>query len=459
MALLIIEKAETKALEGSRYEIHEDAIPTLIGRDLSNDVAIEDQRSSRVHARIYLHFGSWYLEDMQSSNGIHFRGRRIQKEELRDGDVFQIGSTRFRFLPSKTLDSFAGKEIQGCRLDRRVGADAGVLRYCGWQLAMDRAVRVDFFDPRRPGLTTGSSNSEAIRQHVESCLEAATRVKHPRLGPLVQGSLSDFEGRGCAVFALPGDCKFDGITEEMLSRDLPVRLRLVFLLAEAMFARARSPRLRSPCGILHVGVTDSLEPWLPALELSSLVADLRRSAPHLPALLPYLPPERFRTGEPAVNEEASTATVIYNLGALGYHILTGRPPLGSDCGEIQRHHGRLVPTPADQLEPRIPAAVSGLLERMLAKSPDARPVSRRKILETLRPFSATEPRRPSGASPAAAANQRRRAQPPRTSAKRGSPRRRRSILLLLPLWVFLWAALFFTARLLTALLLERFYEQ
>lgn len=69
-----------------------------IGRDRDNDVVLgTDMRASRRHARIVHRGGQWVLHDEGSSNGTYLGAERIASHPLRDGNVFRIGSTVFRF--------------------------------------------------------------------------------------------------------------------------------------------------------------------------------------------------------------------------------------------------------------------------------------------------------------------------------------------------------------------------
>jgi pSer/pThr/pTyr-binding forkhead associated (FHA) protein len=51
-----------------------------------------------VHARIYSRGSSYYVEDMNSTNGTFLNGGRLDGEaELKDLDELRIGDTEFRF--------------------------------------------------------------------------------------------------------------------------------------------------------------------------------------------------------------------------------------------------------------------------------------------------------------------------------------------------------------------------
>jgi pSer/pThr/pTyr-binding forkhead associated (FHA) protein len=69
-----------------------------IGRSPDADVRIEDRFASGVHARIYSRGASYYVEDMNSTNGTFLNGARLDTEAaFSDLDELRIGDTEFRF--------------------------------------------------------------------------------------------------------------------------------------------------------------------------------------------------------------------------------------------------------------------------------------------------------------------------------------------------------------------------
>ena len=59
---------------------------------------IEDRYASSVHARLYSRGASYYVEDMNSTNGTFLNGAVLEGEaELSDLDEIKIGDTALRF--------------------------------------------------------------------------------------------------------------------------------------------------------------------------------------------------------------------------------------------------------------------------------------------------------------------------------------------------------------------------
>lgn len=64
----------------------------FIGRDLSNDVVINDPEISRRHTRLFQQSGTYAVEDMGSTNGTSVNGQRLPGPALlQPGDVLTLG--------------------------------------------------------------------------------------------------------------------------------------------------------------------------------------------------------------------------------------------------------------------------------------------------------------------------------------------------------------------------------
>jgi pSer/pThr/pTyr-binding forkhead associated (FHA) protein len=65
-----------------------------VGRAEACQIRLPDTYASSFHARIYNRDGSWYIEDLGSTNGTYLNQRRITAPaELRAGDRVKIGKT------------------------------------------------------------------------------------------------------------------------------------------------------------------------------------------------------------------------------------------------------------------------------------------------------------------------------------------------------------------------------
>lgn len=71
---------------------------THIGRGLTADVRLEEQRVSRTHAILVRHGHHTRLLDNRSANGTFVNGRRILAANITDGDVIRVGPAVMTYL-------------------------------------------------------------------------------------------------------------------------------------------------------------------------------------------------------------------------------------------------------------------------------------------------------------------------------------------------------------------------
>ena len=80
----------------------------FLGRDLSNDIVINDPEISRRHARLFVQGNSYILEDLGSTNGTFVNGQRLMGPNvLRPGDVITFGERMSLVYESSEYDQDA----------------------------------------------------------------------------------------------------------------------------------------------------------------------------------------------------------------------------------------------------------------------------------------------------------------------------------------------------------------
>lgn len=74
------------------YELNKDII--TLGRDITNDIVINDPEVSRHHMRLTRGAGGFTLEDLGSTNGTFINGQRLTgAKPLSNGDMIGLGET------------------------------------------------------------------------------------------------------------------------------------------------------------------------------------------------------------------------------------------------------------------------------------------------------------------------------------------------------------------------------
>jgi len=81
---------------GQRYPVTKDQF--IIGRGAkSSDLPIKDGNISRKHAAVIRRNGTFYIKDLGSTNGIDYKGMRIDNKRIDEGDVFHLCDYELRF--------------------------------------------------------------------------------------------------------------------------------------------------------------------------------------------------------------------------------------------------------------------------------------------------------------------------------------------------------------------------
>ena len=475
MALLSVVKGSAAE---SVHQVFSTAKPTIIGREIDIEVPLGDGRASRRHAAIRMNRGRWILQDLKSSNGTLINGKRINAVQLPDGVQFQIGASVLTFRAHE--DTPLEGEYHGVRSVETIREEGGVFVCRARQQAMDRELRLDHLHPRR------ASDAAAV---LEQAIEEAGRLMHPGFQAVVYGQVDGHSETGeSGTFVI-----LRSIVKPTLEEKLPSilelspqdRVQLFRNLVDMVLERATWEHLRYPVSLRHLQVeANVLELSMPALDLGAFIADQTGDTCHFESTAPYLPPECQPAQREKAGEIPPLATAMYNCGCIGYHLLLGQPPMGAaSISTILENHRELRPAPASLVDGNCPDALSRLLERMLEKDPAQRPAGRKEVLEVLEraagqwegtgsiiPMGGAAPAHdavesapsPAGSAggnvrtPESASVAPRPAAEPVAPASRPPPPKQRprenvqtkaasSGLVFLPLWIVVWASLFFAA--------------
>jgi pSer/pThr/pTyr-binding forkhead associated (FHA) protein len=99
MAKLIL-----KMKEKTLHEVSLGAETTVtLGRDPSNTIRLDNPLVSRFHARLYKQGLPFYIEDLESKNGVFVNGQKIAwKQGLNHRDEITLGKHTIVFLESQS---------------------------------------------------------------------------------------------------------------------------------------------------------------------------------------------------------------------------------------------------------------------------------------------------------------------------------------------------------------------
>lgn len=86
--LVVIEPKERK---GRVYDLADEQ---TVGRAAGCQITLDDTYTSQLHARVFTKDGSWYVEDLGSTNGTYLNTKRVTAPlALKRGDRIKIGAT------------------------------------------------------------------------------------------------------------------------------------------------------------------------------------------------------------------------------------------------------------------------------------------------------------------------------------------------------------------------------
>jgi hypothetical protein len=80
---------------GKRHEISKRRV--VLGRSKDADVQVNDPNVSRRHAELRQEGATYWIVDLDSTNGVEVKGKRVKRLKLEDGARFTIGSTEIAF--------------------------------------------------------------------------------------------------------------------------------------------------------------------------------------------------------------------------------------------------------------------------------------------------------------------------------------------------------------------------
>jgi len=124
--LAILEVVNEGVSRGKRYDVR---VPLAhVGRGAHNDIVIDDDSVSDIHAKLQRREDGWYLIDLGSTNGTYVGGSRLTNNERRlDGapDV-RFGGVKLNFRPAdvpvpaaKSTRAIASTPIDRSKLPQR----------------------------------------------------------------------------------------------------------------------------------------------------------------------------------------------------------------------------------------------------------------------------------------------------------------------------------------------------
>ena len=96
--------------EGTRHELTKRRV--VIGRSKDCDIQLDDPNVSRRHAEVRQEGATYWVVDLDSTNGVEVNGKRVKRLKLEDGTRFTIGLDRDRLRAGARLSRDLARSAQ-----------------------------------------------------------------------------------------------------------------------------------------------------------------------------------------------------------------------------------------------------------------------------------------------------------------------------------------------------------
>lgn len=407
--------------------------PITLGRGSNNDVQIHDKKLSRTHCQVMVSRGKCVVTDLNSTNGTYVGGERIEERALSPGDVITMGmitlKVAFREEEAPTEEASAvaycvecGKPISQASFDAAKAKVINQRAYCEECRAGIAApaaeeepeseetvpVEIDLdlaAGERFAGYTIGEqlrstlygTQFRAAKKELSNPVmltllramdpEWANKFLHAyyQTGALVHPNIlllyetGEDEGR----FYFSTEFVQGQTLEELLAARGPIpHTEASNLVDQVGHAISYALEKHIPHGTLapcNMYVTADRACKVADFGLASLPPTSPAVSPFALSLMPYRAPEQLRQRTmPSIECE------IYALGAILYHMLSGKPPFqGTTMKELRDKILDAKPQPLASLAPNLPEFMVNIVERCMATSPTGRYQTPRELIADL----------------------------------------------------------------------------
>lgn len=105
---------------GRRIDLNDDEL--LVGRASDCAIVIDNDSVSRHHATLVRVMGRWIVIDQQSTNGTFLNNRRVERTELKDGELLRIGKVALKYVSNRLELDYLDHVLNVANTDALTGA-------------------------------------------------------------------------------------------------------------------------------------------------------------------------------------------------------------------------------------------------------------------------------------------------------------------------------------------------
>jgi len=408
--------------------------PITLGRGSNNDVQIHDKKLSRTHCQVMIARGKCVVTDLNSTNGTYVGGERIEERALSPGDVITLGTITMKvaFREEDTPGAEAASAVAYCvecgKPISQAAFDTGRAKvisrraYCEecrtgfaapageeeaeFEEAVPVEVDVDLAAGERfAGYTMGeqlrstlygtqfwatkkelgnpvmltllrSMDPDWANKFLHACYETGSLI-HPNILLLYETGEDDKR------FYYSTESVQGHTIEELLSSQGAMPPREALSLSDQIgHAVSYAHEKHVPHGTLapcNVYVKADRSCKVAEFGLAALSPMSPAVSPFALSLMPYRAPEQLRQ-----RVMASIEHDVYSIGAILYHMLSGKPPFeGKSTKDVRENVLDGKVQPLRSLVPNLTDSVVKIVERCMASSPAGRYQWPRELLTDL----------------------------------------------------------------------------
>jgi len=370
---------------GRNIELTEGATLT-IGRSEKSDTHLKDLGVSRLHCELRWEGSKFSLVDMDSVSGTLVDGQKITEHDLKHGQEFQVGVTRFKLYATGIgaaqpvmPDQKPARELKP---DEAVLTGKTISHYeLGTPLAKGHTGTIykarDVRDGKEVAFKVLHSDFASDEEDVKRFCRAMTTARELHHPNLIALHSAGKQGSTCwyAMEYVEGE-PLARVIERIGTRKVPdwrFTLGLGVQIARALETAHAKHVVHgnvAPESIL-IRAKDKVAK-LGDMMLAKVFERIKAKQTDRPGEpvgnVAYLAPERTRS-----DVEPDTRADIYGLGATLYALLTGKPPFqGKTLVEIMAQIRQADPVPPKKFQDSIPDKFQDAVMTMLAKRPELR---------------------------------------------------------------------------------------
>ncbi len=268
-------------------------------------------------------------------------------------------------------DKLVGKELGGCRLQRRLGAGAIGVVYQAEQVSIGRPVAIKM-------LSSKAAGDPKVVQRFQRESKLCAQMQHPNVVSVYDCGFE--RGVHYLVMEFVEGQTLAGMLDESERIPWTKAARLILQVARGLehaHGMGIIHRDIKPANILvgidgtaklaDLGLAKQLEDE-GSMGESPLGLTMQGVALGSPA---YMPPEQIRSAK-----DVTPVSDLYALGASFYQLVTGVLPFdGKSAPEVMTKVLREEPRAIAEIAPEVPPAIAGFISRTLAKDAAHRPQS------------------------------------------------------------------------------------